>query len=75
MRIILWKLILFSVLGALSLSIYAQEWQCYVIDKKGHVWGSAGMTQDHANAVALSFCTAYSPDSSSCHLSKCVVKG
>ena len=73
MKAMLWKFILFTSISTLSLTAHA-EWQCYAADKGGHLWESKGFTQEHANAVALSFCTAYSPDSSSCHTSNCAEK-
>jgi len=50
------------------------DWQCSVMDKGGHRWAFSGMTEDHANQVAMSFCTAYSPDSGTCHVAGCSEK-
>jgi hypothetical protein len=73
-KITFWKFILSTSLSILTLNAYAEEWQCIAADEGGHRWSSTGMTQDHANTVALSFCTAYSPNSGSCHVSSCVSK-
>jgi hypothetical protein len=68
-----WKFILFGLLVISTLNAYA-DWQCYVADKGGHTWTSTGMTEERANAIAFSFCNAYSPNASSCHLSNCETK-
>ncbi len=73
MKLTLWKFILISSLSALTFNTYA-DWQCYANDSGGHYWTSTGTTQDRATAVALSFCSAYSPDSGSCQVSKCLTK-
>ena len=75
MRITFWKFVVLIALNIVALNAHAdEEWQCIASDQGGHRWLSTGMTQDHANAVALSFCTAYSPDSESCHISSCASK-
>lgn len=71
MKTIIWKLVLAVSFFSLGANAFA-DWQCYVVDKGGHRWASTGMTQDHANQVAMSFCTAYSPNSSSCHTASCL---
>lgn len=70
------KLVWVGLLSALTLNTYNAyaEWQCYASDKGGHLWMSTGMTQDHANTVAYNFCTAYSPNSDTCHISNCTEK-
>lgn len=73
MKHALWISILSSALTTLSLNAYA-EWQCYVVDQGGHYWTSPGSTQERATAVALSFCSAYSPNGHTCHMSKCLEK-
>lgn len=70
MKSVIWKLVFVISFCSLSINAFA-DWQCSVIDKGGHRWAFKGMTQDHANQVALSFCTAYSPNSGSCHTSNC----
>jgi len=58
------------IFSSLSMNAYAQ-FECFAGDKGGHYWTSTGQTQDRATAVAMSFCTAYSPDSASCQITKC----
>jgi hypothetical protein len=67
------KLVLLFVLSFCGFNAYA-NFQCYAMDSGGHTWTSEGLTEEHANTVALSFCSAYSPDSGSCHMSKCETK-
>lgn len=62
--------LLFLSLSVLSASSHA-DWQCFAADKGGHNWMSTGSTQERADAVAMSFCQAYSPDSASCHIHDC----
>jgi hypothetical protein len=73
MKITIGKGLLFLSLSVMSLNIYA-AWECYAADKKGHTWASAGTNEHRASKVALSFCSAYSPNSSSCHVTKCYTK-
>jgi hypothetical protein len=68
-----WKIVLSGLLVFFAVNAHA-NWQCYAADSGGHYWTSEGSTQERANAVALSFCSAYSPDSTSCHMSKCLEK-
>jgi hypothetical protein len=69
----LWKSLLLIGLSAFAINTYA-DWECSVQDAGGHRWVYPGMTQDHANDVAFSFCKAYSPQASSCHLTNCSFK-
>lgn len=66
----LWMMCLISALSMVSLNAFA-EWQCYARDKGGHMWKSEGSTEERATAVAMSFCSGYSPDSATCKISKC----
>lgn len=59
---------LFSIF---SINSYAL-WQCYAADKGGHFWESKGLTQENAQAVALSFCKSFSPHGTSCEPRKCM---
>lgn len=70
MKKILWTSLLIS-LSALSLNATAGM-QCFVKDSGGHMWASEGSTEDRATAVAMSFCSAYSPNSASCQFNRCV---
>ncbi len=70
MKSILWML-LPACLTLLSLNASADV-QCFVKDKRGHMWASEGSTEDRATAVAKSFCTAYSPDKDTCEFSRCI---
>jgi hypothetical protein len=65
--------LLTACLSMLSVNAFA-EYECYAGDKGGHLWASTGSTQERATAVAMSFCSGYSPDSASCQVNKCVTK-
>jgi len=67
------KAALLIAASLIALNAHA-EWQCFAGDSGGHLWSSGGLTQEHANEVALSFCSAYSPDSGSCHITNCATK-
>lgn len=67
------RFIVTALLSSVVLSAHA-EWRCFAADKGGHTWMSAGLTQEHATTVAHSFCTAYSPNSASCHVTTCTEK-
>lgn len=67
----LWIILLGICTTIFSFNAFAQS-QCYVNDKGGHFWSSKGSTDDRATAVAMNFCKAYSPDSSTCTFSKCI---
>jgi hypothetical protein len=64
---------------ALLLALFSVQananWQCYAVDQGNHFWKSSGMTQERASQVALSFCSAYSPNGKSCQVSKCMEEG
>lgn len=65
------KLILMiALISAFSVNAYA-DWQCYANDQGNHWWTSPGMTQERASAVAMSFCSSFSPNGKSCQVSKC----
>jgi hypothetical protein len=70
MKNILWIFLLIS----LSITSFQASagWQCFVKDKGGHMWASEGSTEDRATAVAMSFCSAYSPNSTSCQFNRCI---
>lgn len=68
MKKILWIVLLTSVF---SLNASAQV-QCFVKDKGGHMWASEGSTDERATAVAMSFCSAYSPNSVTCQFNRCI---
>lgn len=63
-------------LFTVSLSLFSvnasAEYQCFVRDQGGHMWASEGSTEDRATAVAMSFCSAYSPNSASCSFNRCI---
>lgn len=65
---------LILVLPLLSLSAQA-DWQCYTVDQGNHYWVSPGTTRERASAVAMNFCTAHSPNGSSCEVHKCFQDG
>ena len=65
------KKVILTILCLFSVNVHA-DWLCYTVDKNGHFWRSTGMTQDRAVAVAMSFCSAHSPDGKSCQPSKCM---
>lgn len=71
MKSVIGKFLLSGLLSMFALNAYA-EWQCYAVDAGGHYWKSTGQTQDRANAVAMNFCTAHSPNGSSCQTDKCL---
>ena len=68
MKKLLWIVLLTSMF---SLNASAQV-QCFVKDRGGHMWASEGSTDERATAVAMSFCSAYSPDSASCAFNRCI---
>ncbi len=70
MKKILW-MSLFVFLSTFNFNAYA-EMQCFVKDKGGHMWASEGSTEERATAVAMSFCSAYSPNSASCQFNRCI---
>ena len=69
MKNILWISLIIS-LSMLSINASA-GFQCFVKDQGGHQWASEGSTEDRATAVAMSFCSAYSPNSTSCQFNRC----
>ncbi len=70
MKNMLWISLLIC-LSLFSLNVSAGV-QCFVKDKGGHMWASEGSTEDRATAVAMSFCSAYSPNSTSCQFNRCI---
>lgn len=68
MKKALWMFLLTS---CFSINAFA-EYQCFTRDIGGHQWASEGSTEERATAVAMSFCTAYSPDSGTCKFNKCI---
>jgi hypothetical protein len=71
MKRVSWIFLLISCLSTFSLNASA-EYQCFVKDRGGHMWASEGSTEDRAKAVAMSFCSAYSPNSASCSFNRCI---
>lgn len=71
MKIQYLKVVLLCLFSMVTLNANA-DWQCYAADKNGHFWKSEGSTQDRASAVAMSFCSAYSPDGPTCQIDKCL---
>ena len=69
----LWIFLLGLCVSTLSFNAFAQS-ECYVNDKGGHFWKSEGSTEDRATTIAMNFCKAYSPDSSTCVFNKCMTK-
>lgn len=68
-----WIVLLGICASIFSFNAFAQV-QCFVNDKGGHFWKSEGSTEARATSVAMNFCKAYSPDSSTCELHKCMNK-
>jgi len=71
MKKLLWIFLLISYSSLFSTNAFAQ-YQCFVRDKGGHMWASDGSTEDRATTVAMSFCSAYSPNSSTCEFNRCI---
>lgn len=69
----LWIILLGFYVSTFSFNAFAQ-FQCYVNDKGGHFWRSEGSTEDRATTIAMNFCKAYSPNSSSCIFNKCITQ-
>lgn len=67
------QLLALITISLISSSVFA-DFQCYAKDAGGHMWSSAGSTQDRATAVAMSFCSSFSPDGSSCQPAQCTSK-
>ena len=74
MKFTLSKFVFVSLLSLLSLNAYA-DWECFAGDAGGHFWKSTGMIQERAVAVAMSFCSSFSPNGDSCHEDKCFDRG
>jgi hypothetical protein len=73
MKKTLWMCLLTACFTTFSINAFA-AYECYAGDKGGHMWKSAGSTEERATAVAMSFCTGYSPDSASCQFKKCIAQ-
>lgn len=52
-----------------SLNSFA-AFTCYTVDKNDRYWKSPGQVEERACAVAMSMCSAHSPDGKSCKVYK-----
>ncbi len=69
----LWIVLLGLYVSTFGFNAFAQ-FQCFANDKGGHFWESKGSTEARAKKVAMNFCKAYSPHSSTCVFNKCINK-